>query len=219
MTEDQNISIPQFFPMGVVQYFTTQRFGVEELLPQERLVATDYGDKRLADFCTGRYCMRQSTATLGFWGEILMGNKGMPLLPDHITASLSHSRHLCGAVAAPKDQYLSLGMDIETKGRVHRDMWHLLFSAKEIEYLNLLDAEMQSLTTTIFFSAKEAFYKMQFPLTDTYLDFHDVEMDVQDGRYSARLLKDSGAFNCGHSFDTDFYKYGSEIITFCAQPA
>lgn len=219
MTEQQNISLPGFFPGGVAHYFTAQRYGVEELLPQERTLSGGYGDKRLSDFCTGRYCMRQSTAPLGFSGEILIGNKGMPLLPDHITASLSHSRKLCGAVAAPKDMYLSLGLDIETNGRVHKDMWHLLFSANEINYLNSLDEAAQLLTTTIFFSAKEAFYKMQFPLTDTYLDFHDVEMDVIDGRYDVRLLRDSGGFSCGQSFNATIYRSGEEVITFCAQPA
>jgi len=142
----------------------------------------------------------------------------MPLLPGHITASLSHSKHLCGAIAAPKDRYASIGLDIETNGRVSKGMWHLLFSDAEAAYLNDLSDDRQQQVTTIFFSMKEAFYKMQYPLTNTFLDFHDVEMVADGDRYATKLLRDTGDFQQGQLFPGSVHHAGEETITFCALP-
>ncbi len=207
------------FPEGIIPFFTQHRRGVEVLLPTEAEIAASYGSKRLSDFCTGRYCLRSCTNLLGFNGEILIGDRGMPLLPTGIVGSVSHSKVLSGAVAASTEDFLALGLDVESNGRIGRDMWHLLFNEAESGFLNSLSFEDQVLTATKYFSAKEAFYKMQYPLSRIYLDFHDVEMLPENGDVLLlKLLSDAGPFKKGNQFELSAKVAGNEIVTFCALP-
>lgn len=208
-----------FFPSGVKHYFTTEQHGTEVLSAAEQALSANYGSKRLADFCTGRYCLRFCTKELGFSGDILVGERGMPILPQGLTASVSHSKVLCGAVAAHTSAFLSIGIDVETVGRVHADMWHLLFTAPEIAYLKAIPSEMErEIVSTSFFSLKEAFYKMQFPLTATYLDLHDAEVTLSSTGYQLRLLDDAGDFRKGTFFPGNVHYNGAEVVTFCVLP-
>jgi 4'-phosphopantetheinyl transferase EntD len=210
--------LPDFFPDGVVHFFTGDRYGVEALSAKELEFAGSYGAKRMKDFCTGRYCMRKCTAHYGFTGDIMVGERGMPILPEFIAASLSHSKNICGAVAGGKDKFQSLGLDIETVGRVNEDLWRLLFLDSETELLKGMDEEQQRISATIFFSMKEAFYKMQYPLTDTFLDFHEVEVIPNGDEFSIRLLTPSGEFDRGQLFSGSVFQTGQEIVSFCALP-
>ena len=59
----------------------------------------------------------------------------------------------------------SVGIDIETTGRIDRPLWKHLFTDEETEHLLELEPAAQSRQATAFFSIKEAFYKYQFPIT------------------------------------------------------
>ena len=209
-----------FFPPGIKHYFTTEKHGPEALSEAEQMVSARFGAKRLSYFCTGRYCLRFCMEALGATGDILVGERGMPVLPDGLTASVSHSKVLSGAIAASKRSFASVGVDVETVGRVHGDMWHLLFNRDEIEYLQAIPSEMErEIISTSFFSLKEAFYKMQFPLTATYLDLHDAEVTLSRSGYVLRLLENAGNLAAGQLFSGGVHYNGSEVITFCTLPA
>lgn len=209
-----------FFPEGVSYFFTEEKNGLDALSDAEREASASFGSKRLADFCTGRYCLRQCTSQFGYSGDILIGKKGMPVLPENITASLSHSKKLSGAIAGAREKYLSLGIDIEGDGRVHEGMWHLLFSSNETEFLKGLEKPQRDLVSTVFFSLKEAFYKLQYPLTDTFLDFHDVETTVVQDRYYIRTLKNVGTyFSPDRLIEGNMMEMDGAVITLCALPA
>ncbi len=206
-----------FFSPGIVQHFSSRQMDASVLVGPEVELAATYGHKRRADFCTGRYCLRQCTAPLGYDGPIMPGQRGMPTLPAHITASVSHSRTLAGAIAAPTTHVRSLGLDIETIGRVHTDMWHLLFSPRETEYLAALSPQERALHSTLFFSLKEAFYKAQFPITHTYLDFHDVELIPTNGSFYISMLRHVNTqFALGAQFPASYLQLDAEFITYCA---
>ncbi len=209
----------RFFPGGICYFFSEEKKDKSILSENEWMIVQKYGTKRLADFCTGRYCMRKCTEQLGFSGDILIGDRGMPLLPNHITASLSHSKNLCGAIAGDKDLFLSLGLDIETCGRVHKKMWYLLFTKNEIEYLNSLDDEQQDFISTVFFSLKEAFYKLQYPLTGIFLDFPEVEIVMINNRFYVKMLRHvTSLFAEGRLIQGSILKYYDQVITYCSLP-
>lgn len=204
------------FPGDIYYYFSEEKHDVGVLVGGELAIVKDYGAKRITDFCTGRYCLRKSTEALAFSGEILVGERGRPLLPGHITASLSHSRKLSGAIAGHKDRYLSVGLDIETNGRVYRDMWYLLFTKNETLYLDSLDEERRSYMSTVFFSMKEAFYKLQYPLTNIFLDFPEVEIVVKDEAFYVKVLRHvSGLFTEGKLVQGHVIRHGDQVITYC----
>jgi 4'-phosphopantetheinyl transferase EntD len=211
------ISFPSL-PPDIHHFFTTERHDSSVLSDSEREASKKFGEKRLADFSTGRYCLRQSTAPIGFSGEVLIGEKGMPMLPANITASVSHSNHLCGAIAARKDQYLSVGLDIETRDRVHKPMWHLLFTDEEMQMLESMSAEKQSYLTTVFFSLKEAYYKLQYPLTNTFLHFHDVEIFSKGDEFYIKTITPTSLFSSGHLIKGHVLQFENDIITYCLLP-
>jgi 4'-phosphopantetheinyl transferase EntD len=205
-----------FFPKDIFFYFTAERKSHSVLSEREWEHARNFGTKRLADFSTGRYCLRRCTGQMGFSGEILVGERGMPLLPDDISASVSHSKNLCGAIAGYKHKYQSVGLDIETRNRVHKGMWHLLFNPSEIELLDQMDEEQQNYTTTVFFSLKEAFYKLQFPLTGVFLDFHDAEIVIVDGNYFIKTMCEvADLFRKNQLIPGSVIELNEEVITYC----
>ena len=57
-------------------------------------------------------------------------------------------------------------------------MWDLVFTENEKKYLAGLSDEDKLVQSTAIFSIKEAFYKFQYPLTKTFLDFLDVEVEL-----------------------------------------
>ena len=77
---------------------------------------------------------------------------------------------------------------------MEQKFWPTLFTEKEADYFSSLAPETVALETTLFFSAKETFYKCQYPLTRRLLDFRDVvlELDPQSQRFRARPSIDLG---------------------------
>ena len=65
----------------------------------------------------------------------------------------------------------------------------------------------------IMFSAKEAFYKCQYPLTECYLGFHDaaVTIDRQGETFRLTLLADLPALSGRQVFDGRFVIRGDTV--------
>jgi len=49
----------------------------------------------------------------------------------------------------------------------------------------------------ILFSAKESVYKCQYPITTTFLGFHAVEVELDDGAFRAVFQQEAGEFRPG----------------------
>jgi len=136
-----------------------------------------FSPKRLTDFSTGRYCAMKALEQLGIKDAIIpIGDEREPIWPEGIVGSISHCDSLVGAIVAKKSEHISLGLDIEEIGRVTSDLWDLVFTKNEKNYLSGLSDEDMLVQSTVIFSIKEAFYKFQHPITKTFLDFLDVEV-------------------------------------------
>ena len=144
--------------------------------------------KRLSDFSTGRYCAIKALEQLGIQDAIIpIGEDRAPIWPEGIVGSISHCDSLTGAIVAKNSDHISLGLDIEEIGRVTPDLWDLVFTENEKNYLFRLSDEDILVQSTVIFSIKEAFYKFQHPLTKTFLDFLDVEV-VMPGLNQVKVL-------------------------------
>ena len=147
-----------------------------------------FSQKRLADFSTGRYCAIKALEQLGIQDAIIpIGEDREPIWPEGIVGSISHCDSLTGAIVAKSSDHISLGLDIEEIGRVTPDLWDLVFTENEKNYLFRLSDEDILVQSTAIFSIKEAFYKFQHPLTKTFLDFLDVEV-VMPGLNQVKVL-------------------------------
>jgi 4'-phosphopantetheinyl transferase EntD len=170
-----NYTLSNLNPSLFSQFFTTEFIGVEELTPAEQALIAKAVLKRQNDFSTGRHCARKALERFGINDtEILTGEAKEPIWPEGVIGSISHSKKLTGAIVAKANDIAAIGLDIETIGGVNRDMWDMLFMDREQVFLNTLDDHAQALFSTLIFSFKEAFYKLQYPLTRQYVDFKDV---------------------------------------------
>jgi 4'-phosphopantetheinyl transferase EntD len=173
------------------QYFTADFVGDEELTIHEKQATNRFSDKRLKDFSTGRYCARKALAAIGHENaEILIGNDRQPIWPTGYVGSISHSGKLVGAIAAKTSHVRSIGLDIETIGKIKPEMWRLLYTEAEVEFLNSFTGEELAYYITLLFSFKESFYKLQHPLTKTFLNFTDVEIKNVGNKFELQVLKD-----------------------------
>lgn len=167
-------------PSTIQSIFTTHK----QELPNHKLTLPpnhQFSPKRLSDFSTGRYCAMKALEQIGIQNVIIpIGKDREPIWPEGIVGSISHCESLTGAIVSRKADHISLGLDIEEIGRVTADLWPYVFTDKEIEYLNTLPIDQQELICTSIFSLKEAFYKFQFPITNLFLDFLDVEVQIPE---------------------------------------
>jgi enterobactin synthetase component D / holo-[acyl-carrier protein] synthase len=133
--------------------------------------------KREREFRSGRTAARKCLLELGMEpGPILIGKKREPVWPDNCVGTISHCGNFCLVMLSPSPGTLSLGADIEHLGRVKAHLWPRLFTVKEKTYLLSLDSRETDRAATAMFSAKEAFFKLQHPLTGLWLEFLDAEV-------------------------------------------
>lgn len=151
----------------------------DRLHPREAAQCAGFAPGRIAEFAAGRSCARRALAELGITNFALDANADRsPRWPENIAGSITHTRGFCAAVVGRTPPLRGIGIDAETIGRVTPDIHHLIFDAEEARALATLDVATRMRAQTIVFSAKEAFYKCQYPITRAWRDFHDVTIEL-----------------------------------------
>ena len=153
---------------------------------------------RQKEFVAGRQLARVLSEQLGLPPSPLRraGDRA-PVWPADRTGSLSHCDTLCAAAIGKRDTVQSIGIDVETIGRVEQKLWPTLFTQKEADYFSSLAPNTVALEATLFFSAKEAFYKCQYPLTQEWVGLQDVEITRTD-RHSLAIAPTRGPAQAWH---------------------
>lgn len=149
------------------------------LYPEENRLCEGWSDGRRREFNAGRAAARKALAAAGApQGPLPRCSNGAPQWPAHFTGSLSHTRDWAVAVAGASPPWRALGLDIERIGRVQPKLWRLLFQPSELDWLRGLPEQALPRTTTLLFSAKEAFYKLQQALGGGWLGFLEAEIQL-----------------------------------------
>lgn len=197
-------------PEGAVSHFTQEKKTADILFTGERQIADSFEQMRMQDFCVGRYCAHQCLTDFNRSEAVLKTEHGEPIWPKGLIGSISHSKLLSGAVVMPEKDYKALGLDIEAIGRVSVDLWPLFFTEDEIDWLQSRPYPYQSFFATLFFSFKEAFYKMQFSITKSFVDYHQCIISYNSGEVSINSLVDFPAMD---SIKTIYSEQESSIIS------
>ncbi len=163
-------------PPGVVARFTTIGVNPKSLFSEEQAICKDYESGRIQEFSKGRYCAHECLKELNRPQAIGKNPDGSPIWPEGIIGSISHSQHLAGAILSNKGTHASLGLDIEQIGRITPDLWHILFGAYELKLIGDQPLELQNQFSTVLYSLKEAFYKMQYPITREGMEPKDLQV-------------------------------------------
>jgi 4'-phosphopantetheinyl transferase EntD len=149
------------------------------LLPEEAAFLGRAVAKRVQEFAAGRLCARRALAEFGISGfPLKVAADRQPVWPAPMTGSITHTPGFCAAVVAERKHIASLGIDTEAVGRVNTAIWPRICLPRELARIGALPPEEQPAAVTLMFSAKEAFYKCQYPLTQQFLGFHDVWIEV-----------------------------------------
>jgi 4'-phosphopantetheinyl transferase EntD len=136
---------------------------------------------------------------------VIKADGGMPIWPDGLVGSLAHDATVAVAALARRDDYLSIGIDIEPAEPLDPDLLDMVATPGEraaiqesIEETFQKTIQISPLHGRLLFAIKEAVYKAAYPLDRVFLDHHDVEVDlaartaaIRDGR--------TVRFACGQS--------------------
>lgn len=129
---------------------------------------------RRNEFIAGRRCARAALTQVGHAPCALPTDAdGLPIWPAGAVGSISHSRGLCCAVAADDDGIMSLGIDLEKTTRLSPRAMERIVHPLEASVVG----EDQTLGSLLF-SAKEAFFKAQFPIWGAQPNFKDLALQI-----------------------------------------
>ena len=173
---------------------------IEPLLGAERDDMDAACLHRRREFAAGRSCARKALLQLGCPSVALpTGSDRLPQWPVGYIGSISHSRDYCWAAVAGSEFHASLGIDVERIDAVELDLAEEICTAEELRWLERLPNSTQQSKLAIIFSAKEALYKAQYPLTRSLFGFDVIQISVQveSGTFSGRFREDVPPFQRG----------------------
>lgn len=157
-------------------------------LPEGEQAATGrMRNNRLREFSAGRARARAALQDLGLFSPIVpVGVDRGPVWPQGFVGSISHGGELALAVAAPSTVMRAIGTDIEPGVPLDRDLLIRVCRPEEVECLRSSPRPLDE--AKLIFSSKESAYKCLAPLAGIFLDFHDLEiqLDLMGGTFRVR---------------------------------
>jgi 4'-phosphopantetheinyl transferase EntD len=172
-------ALSRLFPPGALAAELREAADPAALLPAEAKHLKRAVPKRVQEFAAGRLCARKLLAEFGFLDfPVEVGDDRQPVWPHTMVGSITHTAGLCAAVLAHKSNLAAVGLDCEVAGSVQPELWPSICTQKETLWLHSLPEAARISAATLKFSAKEAFYKCQYPLVRERLNFHDVTVEV-----------------------------------------
>lgn len=167
-------------------------------LPEEEPLIARSVAKRRNEFITVRYCARQALVDLGLEPvPILKGDRGEPCWPDGIVGSLTHCEGFRGAAVGRREEVRSVGIDAEPHDVLPNGVLDAISLPVERHELQALPSGVH--WDRVLFCAKEATYKVWYPLTHRWLGFEDahivfdVDASGQAGTFTSEILIDPAA--------------------------
>jgi enterobactin synthetase component D / holo-[acyl-carrier protein] synthase len=169
------------FPQGAVAAQLHGSGSPADLTQVEKNSVRHCSGKRISDFSAGRACARLGLRELGIEGFSLLSAKDrQPVWPAGITGSVTHTDGYTAAVVIRQGRVRSVGVDSEAVGAVHEGLWPRVCTQTELESLRSFASPERAVRAALIFTAKEAFYKSQFPLTAEWIGFQDVAIELQE---------------------------------------
>jgi 4'-phosphopantetheinyl transferase EntD len=189
--------IETLFPAPVVTLSATPEMWAGTLLPEEEACLSPRAiAKRRREFTAGRVCARAALERLGIRGFALVaGPDRSPVWPSGIVGSLSHCGDYCGVAIARRGEIAGVGFDVERARPLEGRVASIICTPPETRRFESEPGLPPGLGAMLVFCAKESTYKCWHPITRTFLDFHDVEIDLapEAGTFTARIVGTRGA--------------------------
>lgn len=180
--------------------------------------------RRQAEFLAGRLCAREALERLTGTPTIPpIGEDRAPRWPDAVCGAITHNHHRALALVARRDDYLALGVDIESpiEATLVDELAGELLTQGERERFRNLPSEQRARLLTLTFSLKESLYKALHPLTGRQFYFEHAELLGWSAGGHARLrllchLTD--AFPAHTEIDGRFCMIEDDLLSYIAIP-
>jgi len=153
---------------------------LSERIDAECAFVTSASSVRQAEFHAGRNLARRAMQAIGHSkpDAILVAKDRLPIWPDGMVGSISHSENLVAVCLSRQEK--GLGLDLEHIHNVSVGLVDHLLTPHEFKsfHRNIDDP-------TLYFCCKEAVFKALYPLVRTYFDFTDVQLSFSDNGFTA----------------------------------
>jgi 4'-phosphopantetheinyl transferase EntD len=189
-------TVRAMFGPDVAVATASPHMGGDALFPDEQSYIAGACERRRAEFGTARLCARRALAELGVAPCALVpGPDRSPRWPENIRGTIAHSRHACAAALTKAPHILGIGLDLEEDTPLEPDLEAMICTTTERSWLDPFSPPERGLLGKVIFCAKEAFYKCQYPISRTFLDFSEVTLsiDLAQGTFRIADLSRAGA--------------------------
>ncbi len=168
--------------------------------PQEGVAVKDAVPRRVAEFHAGRAAARAAMVSLGMPPRpIPMGPDRAPIWPNGLVGSISHSKDACVAAVGLAEEWAGVGVDLEEAIALDPLLIGEVCTKSEQRWLGLQPPSERGLMAKLIFSAKEAAYKAQYPISGVVFGFDVLEIiiDREATRFEAVLQSPQGGIPAG----------------------
>jgi 4'-phosphopantetheinyl transferase EntD len=166
--------------------------------------------KRQREFAVGRHAARAALAQLGVAAMPLpMGPDRVPLWPQGIHGSITHSASLCLAAACRAPRLI--GIDLEPATPLDPELWETILLPEEIAALAGL--QNASSLAKLIFSAKEASFKAQYAASKTLFGFEMIRVTLGHNSFTAAFTNSVPGFERGSQLQGRFTTVAGHFLT------
>ncbi len=175
-------------------------------------------DKRRREFAAGRAAAHQAMRDLGLSPQpVVIAASRAPVWPAGLIGSITHTQSCAIASVATAGPLRALGIDVEEDTPLKDELQPAICSEREQDWLKKQDSPGQM--GKLIFSAKEAAYKCQYAISQSFFGFDGMELEIEPdvdnlgghGRFLACFTADQLPFRRGFSIEGT-YVIGAGII-------
>ncbi len=189
----QTLLIAELFPADAICLEYSPMPESLTLDAQEAKAISQASVKRQREFAAGRWLARAALRRLGFSdAPLLIGPDRAPVWPTGAVGSISHTDDYCVAVVATNPPYRSLGVDAEPATALEEALWPQICTEGELDWLGRQSEPDRGMLCHVLFVIKECTYKYQAPISQTLLEFRDMEVSIDPSRttFIAEFVRD-----------------------------
>ena len=174
--------LQRLFPAGTAICVSAEPPLAPELLPGELSGTEAMVARRRLEFAHGRDCARGALGKLGLEAvAIPKGANREPLWPAGVVGSISHTAQVAAAVAAHDRHLAGIGLDMELQEPLEDNLIAMICRPGELP-------DGDGARAKLLFSIKEAIYKCIYPQVGTYVDFQEMEVQLNPAEHSFRAI-------------------------------
>jgi 4'-phosphopantetheinyl transferase EntD len=197
------ISLQNLFPPAAQCVFSDQPPDSIDLLPDETAATGNMRSARLREFAHGRHCAHKALSRFGLGDRpVPVGGNREPVWPDGVVGSISHAGDYAAVVVASDSDCIGIGIDLEINEALEPALVSMLCRPEELDRIrgHRRDSEGKQeggrendpALTKLIFSAKESVFKCIWPRIRRFVDFDEIEIQIDESAQTFLAVPHSG---------------------------